>query len=59
MSSNRSKMQPSKNDKISSAEDLAKTTKTFDVELEDKDLEWITGGKNIANIKWTPGTGSV
>ena len=59
MSSDRRKMQPSKNDtKISSADDLAKTTKGDDVELEDKELERISGGKHVTNIKWTPGTGT-
>jgi hypothetical protein len=59
MSSDRSKRQPSKSDtKISSADDLAKTTKSGDIELEDKELERISGGKHVANIKWTPGTGT-
>jgi bacteriocin-like protein len=58
MSSDRSKMQPSKKDtKISSADNLAKTSKHGDIELDDKELEQVSGGKkNIANIKWTPGT---
>jgi bacteriocin-like protein len=60
MSNDRSKMQPSKNDtNISSADELAKTTKNGDIELEDKELEQVSGGKNVANIKWTPGKGSV
>jgi hypothetical protein len=54
MSSDRSKMQPCKNDtKISSADDSAKATKSSDVELEDEELERISGGKHVANVKWT------
>jgi len=57
MRSDRSKMQPSKkNAKISSADDLAKTSKSGDIELDDKELEEVSGGKHVANIKWTPGT---
>jgi len=59
MRSDRSKIQPSKkNTKISSADDLARTSNRGDVELDDKDLEEVSGGKNVANIKWTPGKGS-
>jgi bacteriocin-like protein len=57
MRSDRSKMQPSKKTaKISSAADLAKTSKSGDIELDDKELEEVSGGKHVANIKWTPGT---
>ena len=57
MSSNKSKGHPNKKGtKISSADDLARTSKSGDIELEDKELEQVSGGKNIANIKWTPGT---
>jgi bacteriocin-like protein len=58
MRSDKSKIQPSKkNAKISSADNLTKTSKSGDVELDDKELEEVSGGKkNIANIKWTPGT---
>ena len=44
-------MQPSKKDtKISSADDLAKTSKHGDIELDDKELEQVSGGKkNVAN----------
>jgi bacteriocin-like protein len=57
MRSDRSKMQPSKkNAKISFADDLAKTSKSGDIELDDKELEQVSGGKkHVANIKWTPG----
>jgi hypothetical protein len=58
MSSDKSKGHPNKKDtKISSADDLARTSQSGDIELEDKDLEQVSGGKkNVANIKWTPGT---
>jgi bacteriocin-like protein len=53
MSSGRSKMQPSKQDaKISSADDLATTSKHGDIELDDKELERVSGGKQIAGIKY-------
>ena len=55
MRSDRSKMQPSKKTaKISSADDLTKVSKSGDVELDDQELEQVSGGKNVANIKWTP-----
>jgi hypothetical protein len=39
---------------IKDADTDAKTTPT---ELSDDDLKGVSGGKHIANIKWTPGRG--
>jgi len=47
-----------KDPKISSADDLVKTTNSSDVELSEEELSLVTGGKSVANIKWTPGNGT-
>jgi hypothetical protein len=53
MSSDKSKGQPNKKEtKISPADDLARTSKSGDIELDDKELGQVSGGKQIAGIKY-------
>jgi hypothetical protein len=50
----KSKVEPNKKDtKISSADDLTKTSKSGDVELDEEELKRVTGGKHIAGIKYS------
>ena len=53
----KSEVKPKKKDtKISSADDLTKTSKSGDIELDEEGLKQVSGGKHVANIKWTPGS---
>jgi hypothetical protein len=48
-----SKIEPhTKKSKISSADDLVKTSKSGDIELDEQDLKQVTGGKSISTLKY-------